>query len=206
MAPPQIAEQQPFLDVNDFLHPTSAAATNTYNYNNNDTSLDFSTNASRRYSQSHVASLTSSVKDGLTIPYTRSRSFSTSAVHGSLAAQFIASVNEKLKNAASEEEKENADETTTFLDSVTHTIYDTTREIERALLLGSKRLLLIEELPKDRQENQYVLSGYRFYRSTKDCLKSLFKIHNETMNIWSHLLGFFFFSYLSVSVFQVCLS
>ncbi|KAI9469806.1 MAG: hemolysin-III related-domain-containing protein [Benjaminiella poitrasii] len=74
-------------------------------------------------------------------------------------------------------------------------------ETTRALMLGAKRLLLLEELPKDRRENQYVLSGYRFYRSSKECLMSLFKLHNETMNIWSHLLGFIFFTYLSVNVF-----
>ncbi|KAI7907192.1 hemolysin-III related-domain-containing protein [Cokeromyces recurvatus] len=68
-------------------------------------------------------------------------------------------------------------------------------------MLGAKRLLLLEELPKDRRENQFVLSGYRFYHTSKDCLLSLFKLHNETMNIWSHLLGFFFFLYLSVHIF-----
>ncbi|KAI9263942.1 hemolysin-III related-domain-containing protein [Helicostylum pulchrum] len=84
------------------------------------------------------------------------------------------------------------------MDDQIHETWDTAK----ALLLGSKRLLLLEELPKDRRENEYVLSGYRFYRSTKDCLRSLFKLHNETLNIWSHLLGFVFFSCLSVNIFQ----
>jgi adiponectin receptor len=147
----------------------------------------------RRYSQSHVISA-SSTKEGLTKPYTRGRSFSTSVVQGSsLAAQILATVNNKLKEEYDE---------SSFIDYMDGQIHETW-ETAKALMLGSKRLLLIEELPKDRQENQYVLSGYRFYRSTKDCLKSLFKLHNETMNIWSHLLGFFFFSYLSVNVFYV---
>lgn len=148
----------------------------------------------RRHSQSHVLS-NSATKDSLTIPYTRGRSFSTSVVQGSsLAAQIIATVNNNLNN--------NNHESESLLTRAEHFV-DETWEITKALMLGSKRLLLLEELPKDRQENQYVLSGYRFYRSTKDCLKSLFKLHNETMNIWSHLLGFLFFSYLSVHVFQV---
>lgn len=178
MAPPQIVEQ-PLL-MNDYMLQQQEEQSNLH---------------LRRYSQSHVVSL-SSTKDGLTHPYTRGRSFSMTAVNGSLAAQFIASVNEKLK--AKEEDIPYYDEDSSFMEYM-----DETWETGKALLLGSKRLLLIEELPKDRQENQYVLSGYRFYRNTKDCLKSMFKLHNETMNIWSHLLGFFFFSYLSVSVFQV---
>jgi adiponectin receptor len=175
MAPPEIAEQ-PLLG-DDLL--------------SDQTNLHL-----RRYSQSHVISA-SSAKDGLTIPYTRGRSFSTSVVPGSsLAAQMLATVNNKLKTT------EDSYDETSFMDYMDGQIHETW-ETAKALMLGSKRLLLIEELPKDRQENQYVLSGYRFYRSTKDCLKSLFKLHNETMNIWSHLLGFFFFSYLSVNVFQV---
>ncbi|CEG67218.1 hypothetical protein RMATCC62417_03680 [Rhizopus microsporus] len=137
---------------------------------------------SRRYSQSHAVS---SATETLTTPYHRGRSFSTSSIDPStLAVQLISSVNNKLK-----EENEIPDDVEIC-------------EVTRALLLGAQRLLLIEELPKDRRENQYVLSGYRFYRSANDCLKSLFKLHNETMNIWSHLLGFIFFSFLSVNVFQ----
>ncbi|KAI8988881.1 hemolysin-III related-domain-containing protein [Pilobolus umbonatus] len=85
-----------------------------------------------------------------------------------------------------------------FLEGHAHESWETTK----AVMLGAKRLLLLDELPADRRENQYVLSGYRFYRSTKDCLRSLFKLHNETMNIWSHLTGFIFFAFLSVNMFQ----
>lgn len=168
MAPPQMAEE-PLLGEENNLHL-------------------------RRYSQSHVVSF-SSAKDSLTVPYSRGRSYSASAAHGSLAAQLIASVNEKIKQ-----------ETSYYEDASFMEYMDETWDTAKALLLGSKRLLLIEELPKDRQENEYVLSGYRFYRNTTDCLRSLFKLHNETMNIWSHLLGFLFFSYLSVSIFQVFLN
>lgn len=178
MAPPQIAEQQPFLSEDLMMLEEQQ----------NNLHL-------RRYSQSHVVSFTSA-KDGLTIPYTRGRSYSASAAHGSLAAHLIASVNEKLKA------KEEDDDNCSFIDYMDGQIHETW-DTAKALLLGSKRLLLLEELPKDRRENEYVLSGYRFYRSTKDCLRSLFKLHNETLNIWSHLLGFIFFSYLSISIFQV---
>ncbi|KAG2199345.1 hypothetical protein INT46_001659 [Mucor plumbeus] len=173
MAPPQMAEQ-PLLG-DDFLS-------------------DQSNLHLRRYSQSHVISV-SSAKDSLTVPYTRGRSFSTSVVPGSsLAAQILATVNNKLKTNEEYDDPSFLE----YMDGQIHETWDTAK----ALMLGSKRLLLIEELPKDRQENQYVLSGYRFYRNSKDCLRSLFSLHNETMNIWSHLLGFFFFLYLSVNVFQ----
>lgn len=35
----------------------------------------------------------------------------------------------------------------------------------------------------------YIDYGYRKVASWRDALYSLFKIHNETMNIWSHLIG-----------------
>ncbi|KAI9270840.1 hemolysin-III related-domain-containing protein [Sporodiniella umbellata] len=138
---------------------------------------------SRRYSQSHISS---TAKDNnLTVPYRRNRSFSTSSIDPStLAAHIITSVNNKLKEEVSEFD------------------CDEICEVTKAILLGAKRLLHIEELPKDRRENQYVLSGYRFYKSKRDCLKSLFSLHNETVNIWSHLLGFVFFSFLSINLFQ----
>ncbi|KAI7859989.1 hemolysin-III related-domain-containing protein [Circinella umbellata] len=72
----------------------------------------------------------------------------------------------------------------------------------KALVVGAERLLRYHELPKEWQENEYVLSGYRFYASHRDCLRSIFMLHNETLNIWSHLIGFIFFSFLSVSVFN----
>uniref|UniRef100_A0A6B2LCN1 Uncharacterized protein n=1 Tax=Arcella intermedia TaxID=1963864 RepID=A0A6B2LCN1_9EUKA len=37
--------------------------------------------------------------------------------------------------------------------------------------------------------NPFILTGYRQNLSMKDCLRSVFCIHNETGNIWTHLLG-----------------
>jgi predicted membrane channel-forming protein YqfA (hemolysin III family) len=45
--------------------------------------------------------------------------------------------------------------------------------------------------------------SYRFYQSNRACLKSIFALHNETINIWSHLLGFIFFAGLGVHAFNV---
>ncbi|KAF9923177.1 hypothetical protein FBU30_006750 [Linnemannia zychae] len=58
----------------------------------------------------------------------------------------------------------------------------------KAALKGAKRLLRFEELPKEWQSNPYILTGYRFLSSKRQCLKSIFRIHNETCNIWTHML------------------
>lgn len=35
----------------------------------------------------------------------------------------------------------------------------------------------------------HILTSYRANHSLRDCLRSLFRLHNETFNVWSHLLG-----------------
>ena len=40
------------------------------------------------------------------------------------------------------------------------------------------------------RDNEYILSGYRIYfNSTRRILKSLFMLHNESANVWTHLAG-----------------
>eukprot|EP01083_Nonionella_stella_P063058 163910_1 len=49
--------------------------------------------------------------------------------------------------------------------------------------------------------NEFILNGYRkFCVSAKDCLRSIFAIHNETLNIWTHLLGCCLFGALLLNV------
>jgi predicted membrane channel-forming protein YqfA (hemolysin III family) len=44
------------------------------------------------------------------------------------------------------------------------------------------------------RKNKHIVSGYRLHHYTyRDALNSLFTIHNESINVWSHLLGAFFF-------------
>ncbi|KAH7043003.1 hemolysin-III related-domain-containing protein [Linnemannia elongata] len=64
-----------------------------------------------------------------------------------------------------------------------------TWDASKAAFEGAKRLLRFEELPKEWQSNPYILTGYRFLSSKRQCLWSIFKIHNETCNIWTHMLG-----------------
>ncbi|KAI1321144.1 hypothetical protein EDD11_007710, partial [Mortierella claussenii] len=72
----------------------------------------------------------------------------------------------------------------------------------RAALEGAKRLLRFEELPEQWQENKYILSGYRFLSSKTQCFQSIFYVHNESGNIWTHLLGFFYFLAVGIYFFS----
>lgn len=46
------------------------------------------------------------------------------------------------------------------------------------------------DLPQWLQENDYLLFGHRpELGSFKSCVKSIFSLHTETYNIWSHLIG-----------------
>ncbi|CAD2213149.1 adiponectin receptor [Angomonas deanei] len=57
-------------------------------------------------------------------------------------------------------------------------------------------LYYIDQVPEYLRDNQYILSHYRAYYSFKACVGSLFRLHNETFNIWTHLLGGMYFVYL----------
>lgn len=66
------------------------------------------------------------------------------------------------------------------------------------------------ELPLSWRENRYIINGYRFSLNHSTMLKSIFHFnHNETMNIWTHLIGFFivlyvtFVHYPSTNVYQM---
>lgn len=69
---------------------------------------------------------------------------------------------------------------------------------EKAALQGSTRLLNYFELPFPWRENQYIIHGYRFHNSPFHALKSVCTCHNETTNIWTHLMGAFLMIYISL--------
>ena len=55
-------------------------------------------------------------------------------------------------------------------------------------------LYKFETLPEFLKCNPYIRKGYRLYLSNADSLRSIFLWTNETINIWSHLLGFLYFA------------
>ncbi|KAL4623272.1 progestin and adipoQ receptor family member 3 isoform X1 [Arapaima gigas] len=60
------------------------------------------------------------------------------------------------------------------------------------------RLYTYDQIPNFLKENPYITDGYRAYLPSRLCIKSLFILSNETVNIWSHLFGFFLFFSLEV--------
>jgi len=45
--------------------------------------------------------------------------------------------------------------------------------------------------------NEYIKTGYRInFNSYWKLTKSLFMLHNETINVWTHLLGLIIFFFL----------
>ncbi|CAH2301768.1 progestin and adipoQ receptor family member 3 isoform X1 [Pelobates cultripes] len=60
------------------------------------------------------------------------------------------------------------------------------------------RLYTYEQIPVFLKDNPYITDGYRAYLPSRLCLKSLFILSNESVNIWSHLLGFLLFFSLGI--------
>jgi adiponectin receptor len=58
-----------------------------------------------------------------------------------------------------------------------------------AVLASKSRLITISELPIPWRYNHYIFTGYRFTETYHQCIRSIFSTHNETFNIWSHILA-----------------
>jgi hypothetical protein len=51
-----------------------------------------------------------------------------------------------------------------------------------------------EEAPQHTQDNEYIRGGYRINcDSMQKIVRSLFTLHNESLNVWTHLCGAIFF-------------
>ena len=63
-------------------------------------------------------------------------------------------------------------------------------------------LLTWRDIQPWQQDNHYILTHYRAASySYMGCFQSLFYLHNESVNIHSHLLGAFLFAFTGVSVY-----
>lgn len=81
----------------------------------------------------------------------------------------------------------------------------TTQEADRASRLrppAGRYLQNFSDLPQWQQDNQFIRTHYRpACYNIKSCLQSLFYLHNESVNIHSHLLGAFLFFFISLSMY-----
>jgi adiponectin receptor len=57
--------------------------------------------------------------------------------------------------------------------------------------------------PEHVKDNEFILRGYRAGHNFKTSITSVFRLHNETGNIWTHLLGFLLFICLTVATFHL---
>ena len=51
------------------------------------------------------------------------------------------------------------------------------------------KLAAFHSLPESLRDNEYITRYYRVNYSGKQTIRSLFGLHNETGNIWTHFLG-----------------
>ena len=90
----------------------------------------------------------------------------------------------KLTNEKEEQEITNSENDEKLLDGNEGDLED-----DAKLLVGS-----FLEAPKFMQDNEYIKGGYLLNCTNfKKTFKSLFMCHNETINIWSHILSAIFF-------------
>lgn len=60
------------------------------------------------------------------------------------------------------------------------------------------QLVEYHSLPGYLRDNEYIIGHYRSEWPLKHVLLSMFSIHNETLNVWTHLIGFFLFLSLTI--------
>ncbi|KAL8136955.1 hypothetical protein V2J09_002956 [Rumex salicifolius] len=68
------------------------------------------------------------------------------------------------------------------------------------------RLKSYDELPAYMKDNEFIIKYYRSEWPLKQAFFSLFKWHNETLNVWTHLLGFLLFLGLTILIHTMTVS
>ncbi|XP_047328284.1 heptahelical transmembrane protein ADIPOR3-like [Impatiens glandulifera] len=60
------------------------------------------------------------------------------------------------------------------------------------------QLIDYNSLPAYLKDNEFILGYYRSEWPLKQLILSIFHVHNETINIWTHLIGFLLFLFLTI--------
>ena len=86
-----------------------------------------------------------------------------------------------------------------------HKISETVNKIEEKMekiAHWAWTALPFDKLPLWMQDNEYLTNDYRpQMNSFTGCFKSMFRMHTETWNIWTHFLGFVFFVMLCLGIY-----
>jgi hypothetical protein len=72
------------------------------------------------------------------------------------------------------------------------------RTPKKAASAISEYLVTFDALPHHLKDNKFILRGYRSQFTPGKSLRSLFRLHNETGNVWTHLVGVVIFICLTV--------
>ncbi|MCJ1288725.1 hypothetical protein MMC34_000254 [Xylographa carneopallida] len=92
-----------------------------------------------------------------------------------------------------------------MIENVGSAVVDETTKLKDQSKQAIQSLLTFEDLPEWMQGDPYIRGGYRKQlNSLTECFESLFYLHNESVNIWSHLLGgVFFFALLLTADYSI---
>ncbi|KAH9577953.1 AdipoR/hemolysin-III-related [Trypanosoma melophagium] len=85
---------------------------------------------------------------------------------------------------------------------------NTTKQAKRKQRISGKLPLYTRDdatVPNYLKGNPYIITGYRAHYTTYMCIRSLFMLHNETINVWTHVAGFILFLVLSLILFTSAL-
>ncbi|BDA50104.1 Heptahelical transmembrane protein 4 [Coccomyxa sp. Obi] len=69
--------------------------------------------------------------------------------------------------------------------------------VPRRRKVNALKLAAFHSLPESLRDNEYITKYYRVNYTGKQTIRSLFGLHNETGNIWTHFLGFLLFAVLT---------
>ncbi|KAI1134174.1 HlyIII-domain-containing protein [Hypoxylon sp. FL0543] len=85
-----------------------------------------------------------------------------------------------------------------------HCLGTVTTMTSNVKVAGRSSLLTWKDILPWQRDNEFILIGYRRASfSYLSSLESIISIHNETANIWSHLLGAIFFAYTLYRYFEL---
>uniref|UniRef100_A0A8C3HF78 Adiponectin receptor 1 n=1 Tax=Chrysemys picta bellii TaxID=8478 RepID=A0A8C3HF78_CHRPI len=114
--------------------------------------------------------------------------------------QGAASAKEQPCTAPQEEEEEEEEVVRVLtLPLQAHHAMEKMEEFVYKVWEGRWRVIPYDVLPDWLKDNDYLLHGHRPpMPSFRACFKSIFRIHTETGNIWTHLLGFVLFLFLGI--------